>query len=118
MTEQEVFWTTREGQQIRPEDMTRKHRQATIDMMIRNAKAKAGREFDAAIGSDNFEVTQYAWRMLDYSLNEQSLFDYFMQHHPAFNRMAKLNGLDKRGVITMEEYDQMGQHDTRWIKEG
>jgi len=88
-----LYWTTRDGQRIRPEDMTFSHRQATMNMLIRDATAYAERAFDSTISSNNFEVQGFAWVMLDYSLDEKLLFDDFVAHRPVFRRMAELNGL-------------------------
>ena len=97
MTRKQLYWTTKQGQRIRLEEMTFEHRQATINMLIRDATAYAQRQFQDGISSNNFWGQRLALGMLDYSQNEKLLFDDFVAHRPVFRRMAELNGLIMEG---------------------
>lgn len=91
-----LYWTTRDGQKIRPENMTPEHRQATINMMMRNAKAEASKlsdEFWSHTGDS--DLTLLASEYDDLASKDSYLFAELIKHRPVIRRMAELNGLIK-----------------------
>ncbi len=91
-----IYWTARDGKKIRPEDMTFEHRQATIKMMMRNAKAEASKLADESWShTGDTDLTLEATEF-DYLANNDSyLFAELIKHRPVIRRMAELNGLIK-----------------------
>ncbi len=91
-----IYWTARDGKKIRPEDMTFEHRQATIKMMMRNAKAEASKLADESWShTGDTDLTLEAMEF-DYLTNNDSyLFAELIKHRPVIRRMAELNGLIK-----------------------
>ena len=91
-----IYWTTKEGQKLRPEDMTPEHRQATIKMVMRNAKAEASKLADESwshTGDTDFSLV--ATDFYDLANNDSYLFAELIKHRPVIRRMAELNGLIK-----------------------
>lgn len=91
-----LVWTQRDGTKIRPEDMTFEHRQATINMMMRNAKQIAKQEAEelwSHTGDSDFTLPAIE---LDYlATHDELLFAELIKHRPVIRRMAELNGLIK-----------------------
>lgn len=91
-----LVWTQRDGTRIRPEDMTFEHRQATINMMMRNAKQIAkddAEELWSHTGDSDF--TLLASELDDLATHDELLFAELIKHRPVIRRMAELNGLIK-----------------------
>ena len=91
-----LVWTQRDGTRIRPEDMTFEHRQATINMMMRNAKQIAEQEAEelwSHTGDSDF--TLLATELDDLATHDKLLFAELIKHRPVIRRMAELNGLIK-----------------------
>ncbi len=91
-----LVWTQRDGNKIRPEDMTFEHRQATIKMVLRNAKAEASKlTHESWSHTGDTDLTLEATEF-DYLTNNDSyLFAELIKHRPVIRRMAELNGLIK-----------------------
>jgi hypothetical protein len=86
----------KDGQKIRPEDMTPEHRQATINMVLRNAKSEASKLADEAwshTGDTDFSLV--ATDFDDLANNDSYLFAELIKHRPVIRKMAELNGLIK-----------------------
>jgi hypothetical protein len=91
-----LYWTTRDGQRVRPEKMTFEHRQATIKMVMRNAKAEASKLADESWGhTGDTDLTLQATDFDDLANNDSYLFAEIIKHRPVIRRMAELNELIK-----------------------
>lgn len=91
-----LVWTQRNGNKIRPEDMTFEHRQATIKMVLKNAKAEASKLADESWGhTGDTDTTLEASEFDDLANNDSYLFAELIKHRPVIRKMAELNGLIK-----------------------
>jgi hypothetical protein len=76
--------------------MTFEHRQATINIMLRNAKAEASKLADESWGhTGDTDLTLEASELDDLANNDRYLFAELIKHRPVIRRMAELNGLIK-----------------------